>query len=326
MLVKVAIVVTLSMVILSCGDDDDITLGHGVLTPEQQVTHDKEMCKLFGLNYDDFEEGQWFEQWDDDYHWFGNLRKSDSRLVLAYYDKKRKLICVNSDIEVKQAYRFQGENDDYNLLGIGYQLYRGNQQHIASQYAKNSFLILSSCKYGIDNTKYCTCHFIVGDGKKTSSFSIEGERVSYEATIWYNDSWLIYDMFNKFSCYENGNLLYRCEEGKKPSEGKGIDFDSLCQGLRSINSYFPVNYSQVVVRNNKNQLVKMNLEKGIEEWRIDMPITNLNNTYQEFILEDNSSDVWTFAHIDYYNSDKANKIREVRFTVNIYSGELKIID
>lgn len=312
-LLIVATVVTLSMVILSCGDDDGITHEPGIiLTPEQQVTHNKEMCKLFGLNYDDFEENHWLEQWDDDYHWFGNLRKSDNRFVLAYYDKKRKLKCVNSDIEVKQTYRLQGVNDDYSLLAFAFLLYRGNQQHIASQYVKNSFLFLLSCKYGIDDTRYCTCHFIVGDGKKTSSFSIEGGRLSYEATIWYNDSWLIYDIYNKFFCYENGKLLYRSREGWKPSEGKSIDFSSLFP----INSYFPVNYSQVVVRNNQNQLVKMNLEKGIEEWRIEIPDNISLN--KELILEDNSSDVWVFG--------QRNKISGIRFTLNINTGELEIIN
>ena len=323
------IMAIVSLVILSCGDDDKENSKNP--SPERIEQQHRELCQKFGLNYDDFS-NQWFEMSDENDHWFGNVRKTDNRLVLARYDNKLKAVTfINSDIEVQPQIRLEGESFDNDLQWVGIQLFKGDDDFIKPYIRqKGSFAFTVSCNYGINGARCWINHFLLNDGTQTGIFSIEGNESShdqfYEIHKWYKDSWFLRNNSNSaFHLYKtNGQHLYSWDINKDYGPDDNEKKHKVMELLRQYDYLYPVSYSQTLVLNGDyTSFRKVNLEEGIEEWRTDLPFTRIQNVPDELVLEDYSTNVWTFAYnVFKYDESGASKtiLQTNRFTLDINSG------
>ena len=323
------IVAIASLVILSCGDDDKENPKNP--SPERIEQQHRELCQKFGLNYDDFS-NQWFEMSDENYHWFGNVRKTDNRLVLARYDNKLKAVTfINSDIEVQPQIRLEGESFDNDLQWVGIQLFKGDDDFVMPYIRqKGSFAFSVSCNYGINGARCWINHFLLSDGTQTGIFSIEGDEEHcdqfYEIYKWYKDSWFVRDNGKRsYHLYKtNGQRLFSWDTGKDYGPDENMKKELVREALSTYNNLYPVSYTQALVFNvDSTNFRKVNIEEGVEEWCTDLPFTRIQNVPDELVLEDYSTNVWTFAYnVFKYDESGASKtiLQTNRFTLDINSG------
>jgi len=311
----------------ACGGDDKESSENP--SPERIEQQHRELCKKFGLNYDDFSD-QWFEMQDEDYHWFGNVRKTDNRLVLARYDNHLKAVTFfNSDIEVPPTIRLAGENFDNDLQWVGISLYYWGDAETVKPYLrqKGSFAFTASCNYGINGARCWINHFLLNDGTQTGIFSIEGNVHGsdqfYQIYKWYKDSWLIYssDIYHFYKT--NGQHLFSWVMNKDYGPDDNGKKSMVIELLRHYDNLYPLSYSQTLALSEDYRYFrKVDIENGIEEWRTELPFARIQGVPDEIVLEDNSTSVWTFAYnvLKYDDNGTKTILQTNRFTIDINSG------
>ena len=313
--------------VASCGDDKENPKNP---SPEKIEQQHRDLCQKFGVNYDDFSD-QWFDMQDEDYHWFGNLRKTDNRLVLARYDNRAKAVTfINSDIKVQPTIRLAGESFDNDLQWVGIELFRGDSEMVKPYLRqKGSFAFSASCNYGINGARCWINHFLLYDGTQTGIFSIEGDEKShdqfYEIYKWYNDSWLLRNNNSSgFHFYKtNGQRLYSWDINKDYGPDDNGKKHMVTELLRQYEYLYPISYTQALILEGEyKNLRKMNIEEGIEEWCTELPFARVHGVPDELALEDNSTSVWTFAYNVYRYEENGTKtiLQTNRFTIDINSG------